>query len=155
MPLFEFRDDPGTGNPGAGVVGTLLTPPKISDNPETYTYVPSAPILLQPGTKYWLFGHLTWPLHWYGSDPSVPPTGIATAGKSKHDVYGGWTEFGSFMPSFQIHATAVPEPASALAASLLCALGGLASRRRALTRIGACGKTPTRSRSMTRTNLES
>lgn len=132
LPSFEFRDDPGTGDPGAGIVGSLTTPPKISDSPETYSYAASGLIVLQPSTTYWLFGDLRWPLFWYASDPSVPATGVATAGDAQHDVGGGWNDWGP-MPSFQINATAVPEPSSGLAASLFCGAMCLASLRRRRT----------------------
>lgn len=105
-PAFEIRNDTGTGNPGSGVIGVFIPPPKISNDPETYTYFAPPNFVLQPSTTYWLLGDPEFPVHWCGNESSPTPTGIATATGSRYNLFGPWHDW-DYSNGFQINVSSL------------------------------------------------
>lgn len=120
--LLSIRLDDGSNAPSASVYGALVAPTSSSSG--TYghfVFTPESAITLAGNTQYWLVIASSSPTEdfaWVRSNPSVTPTGIATAGQQDISDAGnsGWREGNDGPHSFSI--SGVPEPGT-------CALVGI------------------------------
>jgi hypothetical protein len=83
------------------------------------TATPTSPFLLQPATTYFIVAYgIPGPGQyiWTGNGPNIVPTGVATFAGFYSDQTGAAslkpTEPATILNSFQVDATAVPEPSS-------------------------------------------
>ncbi len=106
-----FYTDNGN-QPGTLVASLLSAPSSTSDTIGNFLFTPSGTITLSASTKYWLLVQgSAGSFDWHGANPGQTPTGAATWSLYKFSFDNGGSYFEiSDRPSFEINATAVPEP---------------------------------------------
>jgi hypothetical protein len=108
---------------GATLQSVTFTNPtsSLSGNIDNFTFTPTSAFTFLADTRYWIdLSNSTTGFGWYGSNPGITPTGISgiTFNGTKASMSGGSYQSISFIPTFQINATAagaataVPEPTS-------------------------------------------
>jgi hypothetical protein len=123
-----------TGAPGSMVGAALTSPTSSSTAVNNFTFTPGTGVTLTGSTTYWLVVRATaGAFDWNADSAADTPTGLATAGVYKQTT-GAWGTNPSTTPNtFDINATAVPEPAQvSLAAGAL--LAGFAAWRQRRSR---------------------
>lgn len=129
--LGFFLDVGGGSNTGSQEGSFLQAPVSASDDAGDFTFTPAGSLTLAANTRYWLLLDASaGDFLWRASNPAVSPVGSGAAFDfGRFSTTNGATYTNStFLNSFQINGTVVPEPSSAL----LFGLGtiGLAVRRR-------------------------
>lgn len=124
-PSIGFYTDK-TGQPGTLVGTPLRNPYSASDRSSDFTFFPNGSLTLNPGQTYWvLVSSAQGSFSWNAADNTLAnqPRGAASFGCFKVGLnYGSDYVEDNPVPSFTIHATAVPEPSI----GLLGATGALA-----------------------------
>jgi hypothetical protein len=125
-----FFLDNGAGTNTGAATGSLLAPDSASDAVGDFTFLPAAPITLAANTTYWLLvDRLAGDFAWKASAPALTPTGAGATFSFARNSTNDGASYGnsSFLNSFQINGTSVPEPSTALLGML--GLGALILRR--------------------------
>lgn len=134
----EIRNSAGV-NPGSTVLASLsLAPgetPQGSPN-ANYRFVSNSSFTFQPSNTYWLYLSIaassgnSGSIIWRSSLPTTTPVGIAAFGGYRFSNNSGASFANSSLyNSFQINATAVPEPLTILGAIAAVGFGSIFKRR--------------------------
>ncbi len=132
----------GTSSSPSGPALVGFDSPHIPSLAGNVTFTPTAPLVLQAGSSYWLElsgqSNTLNGIVWYGSSPAVTPAGVATsAGALFTNQLGSASPLqpSSVMNTFQVNGsaagvtiTSTPEPAS-LIQGAFCVLAGLVYAR--------------------------
>ncbi|KAA0240119.1 MAG: PEP-CTERM sorting domain-containing protein [Armatimonadetes bacterium] len=118
-PVLELHGDTGSNLP-SGAFHTFTNPGAFGTGIQNYAFTGN--VALAASTKYWLVMYqpaATTPFDWKASSPAQTPTGLATHAGSLFTTNGGtsWSS-SSILVSYEIQATAVPEPATLAALGL-------------------------------------
>jgi hypothetical protein len=135
---LEIRNSAGT-SPGSTVLASLGLAPGETPQGSTnsyYRFISNSSFIFQPSNTYWLYLSMaassgnSGSIIWRNSVPGVPPVGIATFGSYQFSNNAGASFSNSNLyNSFQINATAVPEPLTILGAIAAVGLGSAFKRR--------------------------
>ena len=131
VPIVTIREAGIPTAPGA-ILTTLTAPGGYVAGAGNYTFTSAGSFLLAANTKYWVAvaGDGGAGLDWRGSSPAITPTGLATHDGSLFTSNSGtsWSNSAT-LNTYEINATAVPEPAT-MAALGLGAAAVIRRRRR-------------------------
>lgn len=131
------------GDAGGDPVGpSLLTfiNPALPAGTDDFVFLPSGAFLLEAGLTYWIVASGASPtldgILWWGSNPGITPTGIATSAGYRFDDTGVLPPTGpsGILNTFQVDGTAVaavPVPATLWLFAVGLAGFGMVCRRRA------------------------
>ncbi len=120
-PILTLHEDSGSDKPAA-VIGTFTNPSSYSLGIANYTFEGS--FLVQPSTKYWIQlsgvgASNQRDFDWKGSFPAQTPSGDWSHAGSRFTDDGGQSWANSvILNTYEIKATAVPEPATMAALGL-------------------------------------
>jgi len=131
-PIVQIRNDVGTSDPGSTILASFTNPSSLGGT-NNYTFTPVSPFTFSAATKYWLYVTSTTGTNfgWRSSSPNKAATGIPgiTRNEIRASVNGAAFSNSTVLNTFQINATAIPEP-SAIGALSLLGLSLLASKGR-------------------------
>ncbi len=134
----EIRDSAGI-NPGSTVLASLSLAPGETPQGTTnayYRFISNSSFTFQPSNTYWLYLSIaassgnSGSIIWRSSLPTTTPVGIAAFGGYRFSNNSGASFANSnIYNSFQINATAVPEPLTILGAIAAVGFGSVFKRR--------------------------
>ncbi|PZV22113.1 MAG: hypothetical protein DCF12_20950 [Snowella sp.] len=134
----EIRNNAGT-NPGSTVLASLsLAPGEIPQGSTNayYRFISNSSFTFQPSNTYWLYLSIaassgnSGSIIWRSSLPTTTPVGIAAFGGYRFSNNAGASFANSNLyNSFQVNATAVPEPLTILGAIAAVGFGSAFKRR--------------------------
>ena len=134
----EIRDSAGI-NPGSTVLASLSLAPGETPQGTTnayYRFISNSSFTFQPSNTYWLYLSIaassgnSGSIIWRSSLPTTTPVGIAAFGGYRFSNNSGASFANSnIYNSFQINATAVPEPLTILGAIAAVGFGSAFKRR--------------------------
>jgi hypothetical protein len=134
----EIRDTAGA-NPGSTVLASLSLAPGETPQGSTnayYRFISNSSFTFQSSNTYWLYLSIavssgnSGSIIWRSSLPTTTPVGIAAFGGYRFSNNSGASFANSSLyNSFQINATAVPEPLTILGAIAAAGFGSIFKRR--------------------------
>jgi hypothetical protein len=134
----EIRDSAGV-NPGSTVLASLSLAPGETPQGTTnayYRFISNSSFTFQPSNTYWLYLSIaassgnSGSIIWRSSVPDTTPVGIAAFGGYQFSNNAGVSFRNSNLyNSFQVNATAVPEPLTILGAIAAVGFGSVFKRR--------------------------
>jgi hypothetical protein len=134
----EIRNSAGL-NPGSTVLASLSLAP--GENPQGstnayYRFISNSSFTFQPSNTYWLYLSIaassgnSGSIIWRSSLPTKTPVGVAAFGSYRFSNNAGASFANSNLyNSFQVNATAVPEPLTILGAIAAVGFGSVFKRR--------------------------
>jgi hypothetical protein len=134
----EIRNSAGL-NPGSTVLASLSLAPGETPQGSTnayYRFISNSSFTFQPSNTYWLYLSIaassgnSGSIIWRSSLPTTTPVGVAAFGSYRFSNNAGASfANSSIYNSFQVNATAVPEPLTILGAIAAVGFGSVFKRR--------------------------